>query len=592
MPLWCQADVARSGVLCFSTSPRLSCRALDLKPPSLQPFIHEPLQRCEEERENSSNEETLTLVHLVKVCTKRKDLCKGRQLHADALKTGCFKVDSYVGNSLLYMYAKCGSLAKAQQIFDELPLHDVVSWTSLLSGYVDMGHGDKALDCFKKMQYEGHSPDAVAFACSLKACSAMGSTEKGKELHNQIVTNGFLGKDVILGSALVDMYVRFGELSKAHQVLDELPVRNVVTWNALITGYCRNECGKEVLDCFDRLKREGLSPTAVTFACILKACGILREVEKGKQLHAEIIMKGMLADNSVLGNALMDMYAKCGEVTKAQEVFDELPVWDIVSWTSLITGYCQHGLGEEALDCLEQMKSHGFLPNAITIACVLKVCGSIGAAEKGKELHAEIVRNGWLRHDTVLGNALVYMYAKCGILPKAQKVFDELPVRNLISWSSLISGYCEKGHGEEALNCFELMKHEGLSPDAVVFASILKACSTIGAVEKGQRYFEIMSTRYGIVPSFKHHTCLVDLLCQTGHFEKVVMVIKEMPSTDNLTAWSALLAACRKSGTIQFGELAFDHAAVQLDEKSVIGSVHNDVAITRAKDVAFIEAEH
>ncbi|KAH7285386.1 hypothetical protein KP509_33G026100 [Ceratopteris richardii] len=268
----------------------------------------------------------------------------------------------------------------------------------------------------------------------------------------------------------------------------------------------------------------------------------------------------MLINNNVLGSALMDMYAKCGALTKAQQIFDDLPEQDVISWTSLITGCCQHGFGEEALSCLEKMRHWGFSPNAMTFACVLKACGSIGAVQKGKELHAEIIRSGLLCHDVVLGNALVYMYAKCGILSKAQDVFDELPVRSIVSWSTLITGYCEEGHGQEALMCFELMRHEGLPPDGIVFSSVLKACSTIGATEKGQTFYESMGTKYGIIPSYEHHVCLVDLLCRNGHFEQAVMMIEKMPSTNHFPVWFALLGACRKWGTPRFGKVAFGHA--------------------------------
>ena len=159
------------------------------------------------------------------------------------------------------------------------------------------------------------------------------------------------------------------------------------------------------------MRCQGVSPNSITFACILKACGNLGAVEKGKNIHEEILREGYLENDCMVGNALVEMYAKCGDLAKAQDVFDNLNVWDVIGFTSLITGYDQHGYGDKALKCFEQMRNKGLSPDAMTFTYILKACGSMGAAEMGKEIHADIVKEGLLVHDNVLGNALVNMYA-------------------------------------------------------------------------------------------------------------------------------------------------------------------------------------
>eukprot|EP00250_Pteridium_aquilinum_P009322 c18595_g3_i1 orf=2-544(+) len=180
------------------------------------------------------------------------------------------------------------------------------------------------------------------------------------------------------------------------------------------------------------------------------------------------------------------MYAKCGSLTEAQDVFDELPYRNVVSWTSLITGYVEHGHTEEALDCFERMQREGFSPDRVTFLSVLRACGSLGTVDKSQQIHAQILKCGLLERDVVVGTALVDTYGKCSLLAKAKEVFDMLRVHDVVSWNALITGYAYHGYGEEALDCFKQMQRQGVSPNRVTFASALKACGTLGASDKGQ----------------------------------------------------------------------------------------------------------
>ncbi|KAH7404202.1 hypothetical protein KP509_15G015100 [Ceratopteris richardii] len=384
--------------------------------------------------------------------------------------------------------------------------------------------------------------------------------EKGRKLHADIVRQGFLSTNIVLGNALVDMYAKCGMMEKAQKVFWDLPSKNVISWTTLIAGYSQHNCGEAALICFELMQQEGLSPNAMTFACAFKACASVGALVKGKHLHFEVVSKGLLGKDIVLGNALMIMYIKCGYLMKAQQVFDELPNRNVVSWTALITGYCLHGHGEEALSCFDKMKKNGFSPNVMTFSCIIKACGSIGAAEKGEEIFVEIARMGFWGSNTAVGNALVDMYAKCGELMKAREVFEALPVQDVISWTSLIAGYCEQGYCEEAFDCFEGMRIGGFFPDAVTFACILKACVSLGASDRGQSYFEIMSTRYGIAPTLEHHTCMITLFGRDGYFNNATKMIRRMQYFNSRVGWSTLIGACQKWGNSKLGRLAFEHS--------------------------------
>ncbi|KAI5062732.1 hypothetical protein GOP47_0023271 [Adiantum capillus-veneris] len=508
----------------------------------------------------------VTFICILKACGTTSSIHKGEQIHDEIARQGLLEKDSTLGNALVDMYAKCGALAKARGVLNELPVRDVVSWSALIAGYVQRGQGEDALDCLNSMQREGLSPDYVTFAFVLKACSSIGDIKKGEEIHDEIVRKGLLKKDVTLGNALVDMYAKCGALAKAKQVLKELPVRDVVSWSALIAGYADKGQGQDALDCLEQMQSEGLSPNSITYISILKACGSIRAVDKGEQIHAEIATKGLLKDNIKLGNALVDMYAKSGAIAKAQEIMEELSICDAISWSAIITGYVQRGQGEEGLRCFERMLCKGSPPDEVIFVCVLKACASMGAADKGKRIHDEINRQGLLGKDLVLGNALVDMYAKCGALAKAQQILDELPVEDVVSWSALITAYAQEGQYSNALSCFEQMLLRGILPDRVAFSCVLNACSHSGLVDEGQMYFTSMSPEHGVPPDLEHFTCMVDLFGRAGHLDKAISMIQKMPSTNYPAAWSALLGACQKCGDVIAGKFAFDHA-VCVDKK-------------------------
>jgi pentatricopeptide repeat protein len=213
------------------------------------------------------------------------------------------------------------------------------------------------------------------------------------------------------------------------------------------------------------------------------------------------------------------------------------------------------------------MGEEGFSPDVTTLACIVKACGSTGHIEKGKEIHDEMNRKGWLGKHIMLGNALIDMYAKCSALANAKDVIDALPSRDTVSWSTLISAYAQQGQGEEALSCFERMKCDGIAPNAITFLSVLNACSHSGFVDRGQMHFEDMKERYGITPDLDHLACMVDLFGRAGHFDKAMAMLKRMPLSNYAPAWRSLLGACRKWANVKLGRLAFDEV-VQLDSNN------------------------
>jgi pentatricopeptide repeat protein len=430
----------------------------------------------------------------------------------------------------------------------------VISWNALIAGYAEYGRGREALDCFEQLQCEGLCPDALTFTCILKACASAGQLHKGETVHMEIIRSGLITGNIFLGNALVDMYSRCGAHAKAQQVHDELGVRNSATWNALIAGYARDQRDREAMNCFEKMKGEGVAPDAITFSCMLKVCGNMGAVEKGEEIHDEIVHREMIKDSVSLGNALVDMYAKCGSLTKAQDVHNKLDVRDIISWNALIAGYVQHGQSHKALKCFAQMKDEGFSPDVITFTCILTACGAVQDIETGKEIHEEVVNRCMLRKDLVLGISLVDMYAKCGFLAKARKVHDELHTRNSVSWSALIAGYAQHGHGHEALNCLEHMQDDGISPNVIIFTCILKSCGNAGALDKGKQIHDEILSKGWLEKDVVLGNALVDMYVKCGALVKAQQLLDELHVRD-VVSWNAVIGGYADRG---YGREALD----------------------------------
>ncbi|KAJ7531601.1 hypothetical protein O6H91_14G050200 [Diphasiastrum complanatum] len=316
------------------------------------------------------------------------------------------------------------------------------------------GHAHRALSIFEKMEKEGFIPNSITFVSVLRSCGVLLAIDKGKKLHAQVRKNG-LESNIFVGSILVDMYARCGDLSEARRVFNRLQRKNVVAWNAMIAGYANHGLGHHALELFKDLQTNGIKPNGVTFGSILKACGSIAAIDQGKWIHSQVIEHGLESD-MLVGSALVDMYAKCGDVDKAHQVFDSLPGRDIVSWSALIGGYAQHGLGQEALQVFESMQQEGLKPNDITLVSVLCACS-----------HANLFDDGFRIFQS--------MFEDVGIAPKMEH------------YTCIIDLLGRAGNLEEAEDLILKMPVEA---DAAVWMSMLRACRTQNNVEVGRRSFE------------------------------------------------------------------------------------------------------
>ncbi len=466
----------------------------------------------------------------------------------DVMRQQGIQPDALLGSKLVTIFGKLKQLDDARQVFDSMSQRQVISWNAMIAVYAQHGEGKEALRLFERMQQEGMKPDNVTFISTLSACATL---TQGKQIHAQIINAG-VKLDMILGTALVNMYSKCGSLADARQVFDSMSQHDVVSWNTMIAGHAQHGEGKEALRLFERMQQEGMKPDSVTFVTALSACTSEAALTQGKQIHAQIITSGV-KPNIILTNALVNMYSKCGSLADARQVFDSMSQRDLVSWNTMITGHVLNGESIEALNLFERMQQEGMKPNKVTFISALSACTSEAALTQGKKIHAQII-NARVKLDMIIETALVNMYSKCGSLADARQVFDSMNQRDLVSWDAMIAAYAQHGEGKEALRLFERMQQEGMKPDSVTFINVLSACSHSGLVEEGLHCFESMQAKHKIIPTLDHYSCLVDLFGRAGQLDNAEQIIATAPMPPNAVMWMTLLGACRLLGDVERAE--------------------------------------
>ncbi|CAM6042283.1 unnamed protein product [Sphagnum compactum] len=505
---------------------------------------------------------------VIKACAGLGRLEEGRCVHGQIIESG-LESQVFVGNSLIAMYAKCGSIEDAWRVFHNMPSRDVVTWNAMVWGHVKCGQGQKALELFRQMKLEGVHPNSVTLMGVLNACASIGALEEGRCAHAEIIQSG-CESHVFVGNSLVDMYAKCGSIEDAWIVFNKMSSRDVVTWNAMILGHVKCGQGQKALQLFQQMQQENVQPDSVTFVGVLNACASIGALKEGRCAHAEIIQSGC-ESHVFVGNSLVDMYTKCGSIEDAWIVFNKMSSRDVVTWNAMILGHVKCGQGQKALQLFRQMQQENVQPDSVTFVGVLNACASIGALEEGRCAHVEIIQSGCESHVSV-GNSLVDMYAKCGSMDDAWRVFNEMPSRDVVTWNAILGGCAMHGHGREALKCFESMCEEVVQPNDITFVCLLSACSHAGLVDEGMHLYASMLRDYMISAKSEHYTCMVDLLGRAGHLQEAENIIKAMPCTPSVAAWKALLGACRIHGNMEMAELVAERI-LEMEPQNAAGYV-------------------
>ncbi|XP_066383272.1 pentatricopeptide repeat-containing protein At4g21065-like [Miscanthus floridulus] len=306
-------------------------------------------------------------------------------------------------------------------------------------------------------------------------------------------------------------------------------------------------------------------PDTHTYPPLLQACARLLSLRDGERIHAESAKNG-LATLVFVKNSLVHLYGACGLFESAHRVFDEIPVRErnLVSWNSMLNGFAANGRPNEVLTIFREMLDVNFMPDGFTMVSVLTGSAEIGALALGRRVHVYLTKVGLVGNSHV-GNALIDLYAKCGCVEDARRVFEEMGTgRTVVSWTSLIVGLAVNGFGKEALELFGVMEREKLVPTEITMVGVLYACSHCGLVDDGFTYFDRMKEEYNIAPRIEHLGCMVDLLGRAGKVKEAYDYILTMPLEPNAVVWRTLLGACAMHKKLELGEAAWARL-VELD---------------------------
>ncbi|XP_015572763.2 pentatricopeptide repeat-containing protein At5g16860 [Ricinus communis] len=547
-----------------------------------------------------------TFPFVFKACGELPSFLHGSCIHAIVCSTG-FDSNVFVCNAVVAMYGRCGVSSYARQMFDELlmgEVFDLVSWNSMIAVYLQSGDLKSGIELFRRMWKVGEFdivPDAVSLVNVLPACASMGDWLCGKQVHGFAIRYG-LFEDVFVANSLVDMYAKCGLMCIANKVFDRMQHKDVVSWNAMVTGYSQIGKFEDALGLFEKMREEkiqldvvswsaviagyaqrglgyealnvfrqmqvcGLRPNEVTLVSLLSGCASVGALLHGKETHCYSIKCVLNFDRSdprdelLVVNAIIDMYTKCKDINVGRAIFNSIPPKDrnVVTWTAMIGGYAQHGEANDALELFSQMLkqyNRSVKPNAFTISCALMACARLAALRFGRQIHAFVLRDQYDCDVLYVANCLIDMYSKSGDMDAARLVFDNMKHRNTVSWTSLMTGYGMHGHGEEAIKVFDEMRREGLVSDGITFLVVLYACSHSGMVDEGIKYFHDMCKEYGVIPGEEHYACMVDLLGRAGRLDEAMKLIKGMPMKPGSIVWVALLSGCRIHANVELGEYA------------------------------------
>ncbi|XP_074565214.1 pentatricopeptide repeat-containing protein At1g15510, chloroplastic [Curcuma longa] len=509
-------------------------------------------------------------VALLRLCEWKLAVEQGFRVcsHISSTSSFAFSLSVRLGNALLSMLVRFGDLLAAWSVFGKMVERNVFSWNVMIGGYAKAGFLDEALDLYQGMLWAGAPPDLYTFPCILRSCAAIPDLIRGREVHAHVIRFGF-GTEIDAMNALITMYAKCGNSAIAREVFDGMPRRDCISWNAMISGYFENEDCAEGLELFLTMRDLSLQPVPETMTSVISASDLLCDSKFGKEIHGYVIKMNFLADVSV-HNSLIQMYSTFGDMGEAEKIFLRQESKDVISWTAMISGYEKNGLPEKALEMFERMRDNNVIPDEIAMSTVLSSCTSLGRLDIGTKVH-KLAQDMGVMPSTMVGNALIDMYSKCRCVDKALEVFKCMPEKDVITWSSIISGLRINSRSFEALSLLRQM-HVDVLPNSTTLVASLSACASVGALMCGKEiHAQALRRRLGSQGYLPN--ALLDLYAKCGRTKYARTQFNAHRSKD-VVSWNIMLTGYAGKG---HGDLAVSlfnqmiEAGVQPDEVTMVG---------------------
>ncbi|KAJ0985640.1 hypothetical protein J5N97_003996 [Dioscorea zingiberensis] len=507
---------------------------------------------------HESNLDEDTYISLLRLCEWKRAVPQGSRVYSHISSSNVL-LSVALGNALLSMFVRFGNLLDAWSVFGKMIDRDVFSWNIMVGGHAKSGFFDEALDLYQRMIWAGVWPDVYTFPCVLRTCGGVPDLVRGREVHAHVFRFGSASEIDVL-NALITMYSKCSRFHDARNVFDTMPRRDCISWNAMIAGYFENDKFCDGLELFLTMRDHSVEPDLMTMTSVISASGWLCNVSFGEEIHGYVVKGGFVLDVSVQ-NSLIQMYTSFGNLQQAEKIFSRMESKDVVSWTAMISGHEKNGLPEKSLEIFDQMIMADVSPDEVTLASVLSACATLGRVDVGIEVH-ELAKKKRLMPYTIVGNSLLDMYSKARCLDKAMEVFRGMREKNVISWSSIISGFRINHKSFEALSCFRRMQSY-VEPNSVTLISTLSACAAVGALMCGKE-IHAQALRRGLGSEGFVPNAVLDLYVKCGRMDYAWMQFNSLKEKD-VVSWNIMLTGCAVS---RHGDLAID-LFKQMEEEGV-----------------------
>ncbi|KAM1491261.1 hypothetical protein PS1_023733 [Malus domestica] len=496
------------------------------------------------------------LANLLASCNSGKSVA---QLHSQTLKAGLSQ-DSFFATKLNALYAKYESLGHARKVFEETPHRTVYLWNSTLRSYCRENRWEETLCLFRNMMSESRGndekPDNFTIPIALKACARLRVLACGKIIHGFVKKHEKVALHMFVGSALIELYSKCGQIGKAMKVFDEFLHLDVFLWTSMVTGYEQNGDPEEALEFFSRMVMVGrINPDRVKLVSAVSACAQLSNFRIGSCVHGVSIRNGFNSDLS-LGNALLNLYAKTGYVKTAARLFMKMPENDVVSWSSMIACYTHNRDVIKALNLFNETIDMRIEPNLVTLVSALQACALAGNLEEGKKIH-EIATGKCFELDIKVATALIDMYMKCSAPEKAGDLFNRMPKKDVVSWAALLSGQAScslfgiRDFLQQALCLHAYVIKRAFKNNVFVGASLIELYSKCSSIDNAILLFE------GITDKDVIWSAMIAGYGVHGQGEEALRVfdrmVKHSAVKPNDVTFLSILSVCSHSGLIEEG---------------------------------------
>lgn len=498
----------------------------------------------------SPNEFTLSSV--LRSCAALGELSRGACLQGFVIKSG-FELNRFLGTGLIDLYSKCGCSEEAYKLFGCLDNGDTVSWTTMISSFVQTQQWRDALGLYGKMIEAGVPPNEFTFVKLLAASRFLG-VNFGKLLHAHVIIWG-VRLNLVLKTAIVDLYSKWQMMEDAIRVSNLTPESDVLLWTSVISGFTDNLRFREAFSAFQEMQISGIKPTNFTYSSILNACSSAQSLDLGRQIHGRVIGAGLEDDVSV-GNSLVDMYMKCSQVIEnGWRVFTEINSPNVISWTSLIAGLVDHGFVQDSFESFVEMRAAGVQPNSFTVTSILRGCSETRSLWQTLILHGYIIKTK-ADDEIAVANALVDAYAALGIVNDAWQVISKMNQRDAITYTSLATRTNQMGDSEMALNIINHMYNDDVKMDAFSLTSFFSASSSFGTFETGKQLHS-HSIKSGLSTWISVLNGLVGFYGKSGDVHNAHRAFKEI-TEPNVVSWNGLISGLASNGYISSALSTFD----------------------------------